>query len=454
MAMKNKILVILLMLFSLAATAQPLSLDECIRLAQENNKQIRSRQAQTKQAAYTVKAQRANYLPDIALTGSGYWNNSKGPLLSIPETYLPCYDMMNGTPIQTSLAALFPGTTIDYKIGTIMKGGVSVTQPIYTGGKITSAYRMAQTAEKMSKLQETQTRQSVWIEVAEAYTLLVRAQEMKQVAQQHHALLDKLLHDVQSAVRHGMQIHNDELKVQVRLNESELAVHRADNARRLAAKNLCQLIGQPYDEDFAVEEALPKIDGDRTFEAHLEDRPEFQMLGCHNEMASQQMRLVRSEMLPQVGLQGNFNYMHGLKVDDATVLDGGSFSVVLNVSIPLYHFGGRSNKVKAAQAKMEQVELERQDLVEKMQLELSQVTDNLNESLLEAELAVKSLSQAEENYQLSRKQYEAGMESISDLLEAQTLWQQAFAAKVEADCAQYLAQIKYLKAAGLLVVPD
>ena len=441
--MKNKILVILLTLFSLVATAQPLSLDECFRLAQENNKQIRSRQAQTKQATYTVKAQRANYLPDIALTGSGYWNNSKGTLLSIPETYLPCYDMMTGTPIQTSLAALFPGTTIGYEIGTIKRGGVSVTQPIYTGGKITSAYRMAQTVEKMSKLQETQTQQSVWIEVAEAYTLLVRAQEMQQVAKQHHALLDKLLHDVQSAVRHGMKIHNDELKVQVRLNESELAVHRADNARRLAAKNLCQLIGQSYDEDFAVEGTLPKFDGDRTYEAHLED-----MLDCQNEMANQQMRLVRSEMLPQVGLQGNYNYMHGLKVDDATVLDGGSFSVVLNVSIPLYHFGGRSNKVKAAQAKMEQVELERQDLVEKMQLELSQATDNLDEARLEAELAVKSLSQAEENLQLSRKQYEAGMESISDLLEAQTLWQQAFAAKVETDCQQYLCGLRYMRAAG------
>ena len=157
---------------------------------------------------------------------------------------------------------------------------------------------------------------------------------------------------------------------------------------------------------------------------------------------------VRAEMLPQVGLQGNYNYMHGLKVDDATVLDGGSFSVVLNVSIPLYHFGGRSNKVKAAQAKMEQVELERQDLVEKMQLELSQATDNLDEARLEAELAVKSLSQAEENLQLSRKQYEAGMESISDLLEAQTLWQQAFAAKVETDCQQYLCGLRYLRAAG------
>jgi hypothetical protein len=46
------------------------------------------------------------------------------------------------------------------------------------------------------------------------------------------------------------------------------------------------------------------------------------------------------------------------------------------------------------------------------------------------------------------------MESISDLLEAQTLWQQAFAAKVETDCALYLAHIKYLQATGILAVPD
>lgn len=73
---------------------------------------------------------------------------------------------------------------------------------------------------------------------------------------------------------------------------------------------------------------------------------------------------------------------------------------------------------------------------------------------LEASLAVRSLAQADENLQLSRKQYEAGMESISDLLEAQTLWQQAYATMVESRCAKYLAHVKYLKAAGLLAVSD
>ena len=171
-------------------------------------------------------------------------------------------------------------------------------------------------------------------------------------------------------------------------------------------------------------------------------------------MAHSQARLALADMLPQVGLQGGYGYMHGLKVGDETVLDGGSFSLTLNVSIPIFHFGGRINKVRAAEAKAEQVELERQHLDEKMQLELSQAADILDEASLEASLAVRSLAQADENLQLSRKQYEASMESIGDLLEAQNLWQQAYATMVESRCARYLAHVKYLKAAGLLAVSD
>lgn len=73
---------------------------------------------------------------------------------------------------------------------------------------------------------------------------------------------------------------------------------------------------------------------------------------------------------------------------------------------------------------------------------------------LEASIAVRPLAQADENLQLSRKQYEAGMESISDLLDAHTLWQQAYATMVESRCAKYLAHVKSLKAAGLLAVSD
>lgn len=120
--MSNKILFTICLLLPLKTAAQVVSLDECIRLAQQNNKLIHSRQAQTQAAAYTSKAQRAMSLPEITLSGNGYWNNKKGDLLNVPEAYLPAFDFASGTPTSTTMGAYFPGLAMDYKIGTIWQG--------------------------------------------------------------------------------------------------------------------------------------------------------------------------------------------------------------------------------------------------------------------------------------------------------------------------------------------
>ena len=90
----------------------------------------------------------------------------------------------------------------------------------------------------------------------------------------------------------------------------------------------------------------------------------------------------------------------------------------------------------------------RDNLNEQMLLELAQAANNLDEAQLECEIAERSLAQADENRRVSRSQYEAGMESLSDHLEAQTLWQQAWQTHVESRYQLYLKYIAYQKAAG------
>ena len=133
-------------------------------------------------------------------------------------------------------------------------------------------------------------------------------------------------------------------------------------------------------------------------------------------IARQQVKLNRSELLPKVGIKGSYDYVHGLELNNKNFLDDASFSVLLNVSIPLFHFGERSNKVRAAKAKLEQTRLQ----------------------------------QAEENRRVSKSQYEVGLETLSDHLEAQALWQQAYETKVDARFQLYLNYVAYLKAAGVL----
>ena len=52
----------------------------------------------------------------------------------------------------------------------------------------------------------------------------------------------------------------------------------------------------------------------------------------------------------------------------------------MNVSVPLFHFGERINKVHAAKAKLEQTRLEQADMNEKMLLELTLAANNLDEA--------------------------------------------------------------------------
>ena len=105
-------------------------------------------------------------------------------------------------------------------------------------------------------------------------------------------------------------------------------------------------------------------------------------------------------------MKGSYDYIHGLEISDQDLFDGGSFSVLLNVSVPLFHFGANSNKVRAAKAKLEQARLEQENMNEQMLLELAQSVNNLDEARLESTIAERSLQQAEENMRVSRSQYD------------------------------------------------
>ena len=132
------------------------------------------------------------------------------------------------------------------------------------------------------------------------------------------------------------------------------------------------------------------------------------------------------------------------------LLGNWGFSAGIRLSVPIFHFGTRSNRFRSARAKYEQAQAELESGGELLALEMTQAANNLDEALLERRLADTSMEAAEENLRMSRRQYEAGLETLSDYLEAQAVWQQASRTQVEARIGSYLRWLEYRKAAGLL----
>ena len=450
--MKKKLTFITLVLCALITNAQELlTLDQCRQLALDNNKRMAAANKQTQAAHYTMQSYKGNFFPNFTASGTGLYSTANGTF-NIPRGNLPTFlPDANGQPTPNGGFAYFPGIDLNYKVRTVWMGGVQVEQPIFMGGKILAAYKMARLGKQMAQLNENLTATEVILETDQAYALMIKAQEMNKVAESYHTVLQELMKNVQSAYKHGLKSKNDVLKVQVKLNESELAIRKAENALRLANMNLCHLIGKPLIETLQISDDFPVIE--QALETQVNDitaRPEYSLLNKQVDMAKQQVKLSRSELLPQVGIRGSYDYVHGLKVNEQRLFDNGGFSVMLNVTVPLFHFGERINKVRASKAQLEQVRMEQADLHEKMYLELTQAANNLDEAKLQTALADRSLEQADENRRISKGEYDAGLEPLSDHLEAQALWQQAYETKVDAHFQLYLSYVKYLKAAGKL----
>lgn len=441
----KRLIIFLSAVLPFAAGAQTtLTLDESIRMAKENNRRTEAARQQILASRYTLRSTKALFLPSVSLSGGALYSTSDGSYSSGGGN-LPVLGI-DGMP--TGQTAFFPGIDLAYSLDWVYGGGVKVEQPIYMGGKIRTAYRISKIGNELALQNKRLTEAEIIVETSRAYAETVRAKESMHVAATYHDLLAELMRTMESACRHGLKSQNDLLKVQVRLHESELNMRRAENAYRLTRMNLCHYTGLPLTETIDVDSTLPDADYSTRPDAGICDRPEYRMLEKQTELARQKIAAARSELLPQIGLAGQYGYTNGLDLNGQRMLDGWNATVGVQVSIPIFHFGQRMNKVKAAQAQYARAQAERDDTNERLTLEMASAYNNLDESLLERSLAEVSVVSAEENLRTSRLQYEKGVETLSDYLEAQVLWQQAQQTRVDARVNCYLRWLEYRKATG------
>lgn len=440
---------------------QVLTLGQCREMALKNNKRMAIAAENRGKAGYDVKTYLANFLPKLSATGNSLFTTASMEK-TIPGGYLPTFvpdangqlvpnilTTVDGIPIFKEYA-YFPDIDLELKLNGTYIAGLCLEQPIYMGGKINSAYRMSKIGEEIAGLNEVKTRAEVILQSDEAYWTYMQMVELAKTARAYKDLVRQLLQDVENAHNAGMKPRNDLLKVQVKLNEAELQVLQAENGVRLSRMNLCHVIGLPLTTEIAAEDPLDEQAFNSFPSSDITARPEYAILSKQIELKDQQIRLTRSEFLPNVGVLGNFSYANGLKLNGSNLLDKTFFSAVVSVSIPIFHWGEGHSKIKSATAERNIVAFQRDELSEKMELELQQARNMLDESKMEIMLTTRSLAQVEENMQESRDRYDAGMETMSDHLESQTLWQQACSKLIRAKASARLSETRYLKAAGKL----
>ena len=498
-------LVFLLAAGSVGHAQRVLSLDSCRVLAQRNNKQLQVSRFNKEMTANVRRSARTQYLPKVDIVaGYEYFNREvnllsntqKSALGNIGTTSVQQFNGDLGTAITNRLTGMVQQGTLTMQqaqqmsalmqeLGTplsqyaaamgnsigekvvdalhtdthsLFGGSVTLRQPLYMGGAIIAANKMADIADRMADDRITLQIQSTIHNIDQAYWTVVSLRQKQRLAYSFRDLVVKLNDDVQKMLEQGVATRADALKVQVRLNEADMQITQVDDGLTLARMLLCQLCGLPIDEPIVLEdESRDRIStaGEPSAEAlavsdDLSNRPEIRLLQSTVELGKQNTRLVRAAYLPHLALTG------GYSVTNPNVFNGfqKKFSGVWNVGVllqvPVWNWLDSKYKVRASKAATRMADMELADMQEKISLQITQSRFKVAEADKKLAMAEKNIASADENLRSAQVGFREGVMESTDVLAAQTAWQQAQSQLIDAQIDVRLARVNLDKALGIL----
>lgn len=446
--MKRYILSILLIGVSMAQLqAQTLSLDSCKYDALEHNKKIKEAKLKVEESGEVAKNAYTNFFPKV--DAQAFAMKSSDYLLDIktPEMNLPVYDGNLANLATANQFAYVPSMDIQ-SLDYLNVGMVTATQPIYAGGRVRSGYKLASLGEKINEESLTLTTQQVIVKTEEYYWTLVSLNAKLQTLDSYDKMLNSLLKDVQVSYDAGLIQKSDLLKVKLKLNEIHANKLKLNNGIALTKMALCQHIGIPYSDgltlaDTTFTNVLPQSLFAQP-EAALANRSEYQMLNKAIDAEILQKRLAKGEFMPQlaVGVMGQY-----LDIADKQNTYGIAFATL---KIPISDWWGGSHKLQAHKIKIDLAKNNLDEKSELLKLQMEKAYKELTESYQQIAVAESLEKEAKEHLKVVNDNYEAGIMSTSDLLEAQAIYQESEDGVVNAQSTYQIRQVYYKQAIATL----
>lgn len=462
---------------SMAFAQNTFSLDSCRNRALRNNKEIRIADERVRMAGYQKKEASAAYLPGVDFTG-GYTYNQKEISLIEDDQMLPTksfnmatgqyeYNLVmnpaTGAPLTTpdgqyvpSTVALIPKSAMTYNIHNVFAGAVTLTQPVFMGGKIVAMNKITKYAEEIARDLRDNQAQNIIYNVDAAYWQVVSLSAKKRLAQSYANLLDTLNANVEAMHREGVATKADVLSVAVKNNEAQISLTKVDNGLTLARMLLAQICGMPINEPFTLEDEGKdtQVSDYVATQYNMQDvysrRKDISALTKAVKVSEQQQKVAMSSMLPNLAIVGAYSFSNPNSFNGFKREFAGAFSVGAVLNIPIWHWGGNYNKYRAAKSQTVIRQYELDNVLEQVELQVSQASFKTEEAVKTYNTTVLNLTKAEENLRQAQIGFREGVISTSNVMEAQTAWLKAHSEKIDAGIDLQLCQVYLNKVLGTL----
>ena len=400
------------------------TLEQCKQMALENNSDIHVADNNLCSAIETRREAFTKYFPEVSAGASAFRAN---------------HDM-----IQYDVLDLFT-------LGIINKGktaGVWAMQPIFMGGQIVNGNKLAKVGEEVARIRKRQSADLVQLQTETIYWKLVTLNATKQTLESAITVLDSLGLQVKAAVDAGVAMMNDYLKVELKRNSYRADLVDLENGIELMTMLLAQQMGLGTDTRIRVLSEIPDTVPNYPAAVYINPSDALMQTSDHKLLVKNvEAKLIEKRMevgnnLPKLAVGAGLFYhdMFNQSLNFA--------GIMVALSVPLSGWWGGSYAIKRKSHELNNARIELDNMSQKLEIEMSDKWDNLTAAHRKMIIAYEAIAQSEENLRLNKAYYDAGMCTITDLLDAQALDRQAKDDYIAAYGAFRMSKAQYLNATG------
>ncbi|MES2267034.1 MAG: TolC family protein [Bacteroidota bacterium] len=425
----------LFLLVTSGASAQTnYTLEQCKELTLKNNNALKAERLSMEEASLTKKEAFTSYFPKVSAFGFGY--HLKEGMIG-----------KESAEMITMLGSSFPGmpNVRDRRNGYML--GISLEQPVFTGGQIYYGNKLAELGEETSKYQVQEAEKNILVSVEQYYWTLVALYEKRKTIQVMKNLADNLFSDVKVAVDAGVTNRNDLLQVQLKQNEIKTSGVELENSISLLKIQLAQLMNvdggqfeiETKDQEYISNPVTLLVDHNQA----VTNTNMHKLLSKNIEAKQLEKKIERGKLLPYFGVgAGYYQYNDIFKNTNPSTM------VHATLSLPISDWWGGSYNLRKKQTQIDRAEYEKTDTDQKLLVMFQSYWNKLNENYNKILLAKQAIETAEENVRINKDQYQNGLSILSDLIDAQSLLQQSRDQYTEAYTGFLVARYLYLRETG------
>jgi outer membrane protein len=409
------------------------SLRESIRIALAHNRQLAMSQEEKNKAQGRLTEAQSGLYPRVKLTGSY-------------------------TRVDESAQAELGGQTIEFGKLNNYKAELGLTQPLYTGGRVSSGLELARLGIKYSEDDFRNAEELIIFLVSKSYYDVLLAQETVETNRKSLELVKAHLDEVTKIRKQGMIADYDLLRAQVQVSNLNTVYLQSVNQLHLTRTSFINILGLPLGNDEQsltltdkfVYEPVALLSEDKVRVVAFDNRADLNQARLRVSIQQKSLDLIEGERLPTFALFGNV----GEANPPQSVMGGSGWDNYWNaggvVSWSLFEGGRIQGKIIQEKSALRQVQISLRDMEEKVRLEIRQALLNLKDTEELVKSQSENVKQAEEGLRLARIGYEQGVRTQLEVLDSQMALDSARKNMAGVIYAHILARVMLDKAMGIL----